>query len=80
MVCAIRNFTHRGDICNIEDRSAAEPQPKNGRRKGKFNHEARESKKNLTAKSAKDAKDVGAGFKPACFLRGENVFRQVPYP
>jgi len=45
MVYAIKNFTYRGDICNLEDRSAAEPQPKNGRRKGKFNHEAREVRK-----------------------------------
>ena len=45
MVCAIKNFTYRGDICNLKDRSAAEPQPKNGRRKGKFNHEAREVRK-----------------------------------
>jgi hypothetical protein len=27
---------------NLEDRSAAQPQPKNGRRKRKFNHEAHE--------------------------------------
>ena len=75
MVYAIKNSTYRGDICNLEDRSAADPQPKK-----------LDEKANLTAKRTKHAlskaegstkqeksdrkeregrKDVGAGFKAA---------------